>query len=282
MKPAKLLHIPALVLGLATLLPCAAEPLRVMSFNVRMPSPQDGDNLWAKRRDLFCETVTKYAPDVMGTQELFKEQGDYIVSKLPEYAWFGVSRRGNQTDEHMGVFYRKSALKLEGSGNFWLSETPDVPGSSAWDMSLPRMATWGVFRTKSGLRFLYVNTHFAHRREDGEARLKSAQVIRKWIESRKEKLPVVLTGDFNTGAGTPPYQELTAIMKDSWLVSDWRSGPEGTFHGFKGKPGEARIDWILFDAPWKVAETRAVDDNRDGRYPSDHFAVLAVFDTPKK
>ena len=120
-----------------------------------------------------------------------------------------------------------------------------------------------------------------YRREDGEARLKSAQVIRKWIEARKEKLPVVLTGDFNTGAGTPPYEELTAIMKDSWLVSAWRSGPEGTFHGFRGKPGEARIDWILFDAPWKVAETRAVDDNRHGRYPSDHFAVLAIFAATK-
>lgn len=278
MKPVKLL----LLLGLAALIPSAAEPLRVMSFNVRYPSPQDGADVWANRKDLLCDTVKKYAPDVMGTQELFKEQGDYIVSRLPEYAWFGVSRRGNEKDEYMGVFYRKSALRLEDSGNFWLSETPDVPGSSAWNMSLPRMATWGVFRTKSGLRFLYINTHFAHRREDGEARLKSAQVIRKWIESRKEKLPVVLTGDFNTGAGTPPYQELTAIMKDAWLVSAWRSGPERTFHGFKGKPGEARIDWILFDAPWKVAETRAVDDNRDGRYPSDHFAVLAVFDTPKK
>lgn len=277
MRASKLL----VLFGLAALLPCAAESLRVMSFNVRYPSAQDGEDIWVNRRDLLCDTVKKYAPDVMGTQELFKEQGDYIVSKLPEYAWFGISRRGNETDEHMGVFYRKAALTLEGSGNFWLSETPSAPGSSAWNMSLPRMATWGVFKTKSGLRFLYVNTHFAHRREDGEARLKSAQVIRKWIESRNEKLPVVLTGDFNTGSGTPPYQELTAIMKDSWLVAAEKSGPEGTFHGFRGKPGEARIDWILFNAPWKVTQARTVDDSRDGRYPSDHFAVISVFETAR-
>lgn len=275
MRTTKLL----VLIGLAALMPCAAETLRVMSFNVRYPSPQDGEDIWVNRRDLLCDTVKKYAPDVMGTQELFKEQGDYIVAKLPEYTWFGVSRRGTEKDEYMGVFYRKAALTLQESGNFWLSETPDVPGSIAWDMSLPRMATWGVFKTKAGVRFLFVNTHFAHRREDAEARLKSAQVIRKWIEARKEKLPVVLTGDFNTGAGTPPYEELTAGMKDAWVAAAAKSGPEGTFHGFKGKPGAARIDWILFSAPWKVTEAKAVDDSSGGRYPSDHFAVWAVFET---
>lgn len=273
------LHKLILAGGLLALLPCAAETLRVVSFNVRMPSPQDGVNIWENRRDFFAETVKKYAPDVMGTQELFKRQGDDIVARLPEYAWFGISRRGNDQDEHMGVFYRKAALTLEDSGNFWLSETPSEPGSIAWNMSLPRMATWGVFRTKSGLRFLLVNTHFAHRREDGEARLNSARVIRRWIESRKEKLPVVLTGDFNTGADTPPYAELTAILKDAWTVAAEKSGPEGTFHGFKGTPGQARIDWILFNAPWIVSKAQTIDDRRPPLFPSDHFAVLAVFET---
>jgi endonuclease/exonuclease/phosphatase family metal-dependent hydrolase len=268
-----------LAAGLLAILPCAAETLRIVTFNVRYPASGDGPDIWDNRRDLLVDTVRKHAPDVMGTQELFKLQGDYIVSKLPEYAWFGVSRRGNEQDEYMGVFYKKSALTLEDSGNFWLSESPSEPGSIAWNMSLPRMATWGVFKTRSGLRFLYVNTHFAHRGEDGEARLNSARLIRKWIESRPEKLPVVLTGDFNTGSGTPPYAELTTLLKDSWTVASKKSGPEGTFHGFKGKPGAARIDWILFNAPWTVPQARSIDDNRDGRYPSDHFAVLAVFET---
>ncbi len=275
MRPGKLF----LAAGLLALLPCAAETLRVMTFNVRMPSPQDGDNLWEKRRELFTDTVKKYAPDVMGTQELFKHQGDYIVARLPEYAWFGVSRRGNEQDEYMGVFYKKDALTLEESGNFWLSETPSVPGSIAWNMSLPRMATWGVFRTKAGLRFLLVNTHYAHRGEDGEARLNSSKLIRKWIESRTKKLPVVLTGDFNTGEGTPPYVELTGALTDAWKVAAEKSGPEGTFHGFKGTPGAARIDWILFSAPWTVSVARTVDDQRAPIYPSDHFGVLAVFET---
>src|SRR3954452_15385098 len=80
-----------------------ADSLRVMTFNVRYPAKGDGPNVWEARRDLLVDTVRKNAPDLMGTQELFYEQGQYIVEKLPEYAWFGVSRRGNHEDEHMGV-----------------------------------------------------------------------------------------------------------------------------------------------------------------------------------
>ena len=54
------------------------------------------------------------------------------VQSLPEYEWFGNSRRGNREDEHMGVFYKRSKLRVIESGNFWLSETPEVPGSQAW------------------------------------------------------------------------------------------------------------------------------------------------------
>ena len=77
---------------LALLAPVAAQAqdkLVVMSFNVRYPSPNDGANVWEKRRDLFVETVAAAAPDVIGTQELFQLQGDYLVAKLPQYSWLG-------------------------------------------------------------------------------------------------------------------------------------------------------------------------------------------------
>src|SRR5512141_173111 len=82
-----------------------AESLRIMTFNVRYPAKGDGPNVWEARRDLLVATIREKNPDVFGTQELFHEQGQYIVEKAPEYQWFGVSRRGNQTDEHMGVLY---------------------------------------------------------------------------------------------------------------------------------------------------------------------------------
>lgn len=258
-------------------LPLAAAELRVMTFNVRYPNPKDGEDIWEKRRDFLVATVARHKPDLMGTQELFYTQAEYIVGQLPAYAWFGLSRRGNKEDEHMGVFYRKDRLKPVESGNFWLSETPDVPGSSSWGMSLPRMVTWAVFEDlKTHKRFTCYNTHFAHRgQQDEDARRRAALIIAARIPKDGDFL---LTGDFNAAAGeSSAYKILAAPLKDAWLTAQKKSGPEGTFHGFKGTPGKARIDWILYRAPWKVKEAHALTDSKDGRYPSDHFPVLAVF-----
>ena len=113
------------VLLLLLVLPLSAQTLRVMTFNVRYPSPGDGTNLWELRRDLLVSVIRDKDPDLVGTQELFQLQGDYIVEKAPAYAWFGLRRRGNLEDEHMGVFYKKDKLRRVVSGNFWLSETPE-------------------------------------------------------------------------------------------------------------------------------------------------------------
>jgi endonuclease/exonuclease/phosphatase family metal-dependent hydrolase len=260
-------------------LPVLAQPLRVMTFNVRFPSPNDGPNRWEHRRDLLVAAIREKVPDLVGTQELFHEQGQYIVEKLTDYVWFGVSRRGNREDEHMGVFYRKDKLKLVESGNFWLSETPETPVSISWGMSLPRMVTWGRFEFPGGKRFHYFNTHFAHRREDEEARLRSAQLLANRIAGLPERLPVIVTGDFNAPAGGEVYRVLTERLHDAWRTAARRSGPETTFHGFTGKPGNARIDWILYrPSEIRVPESETVTRQEGGRHPSDHFPVFAVLE----
>jgi endonuclease/exonuclease/phosphatase family metal-dependent hydrolase len=270
----RLLPVCLLVLSL----PAAAENLRIVTFNVRYANPQDGPNIWENRRDLFVRTVKSLAPDVMGTQELLRSQADDIAKALPEYSWFGIGRRGDAADEHMGVFYRAGRLELLDHSHFWLSEESWKPGSSAWNMSLPRMATWGLFRDRrTGRRFLLLNTHYAHRSQDEEARGQSSALIARRIGLLDPTIPLVITGDFNAPSGSAAYTALVPPMKDSWMEAATKDGPEGTFHNFSGKPGNARIDWILFRAPWKVLESRTVTANQDGRYPSDHFPVLAVF-----
>jgi endonuclease/exonuclease/phosphatase family metal-dependent hydrolase len=179
----------------------------------------------------------------------------------------------------MGVFYRKDRLKAIDSGNYWLSETPEEPGSIAWNMSLPRMVTWAEFEdVNNGRRFHYVNTHFAHRREDEDARTRSARLIAERLRKLPASSAIVMTGDFNTDAGSEPYKVLTEILRDTWTAVANPTGPTGTFHGFSGKPRTARIDWILFRGPLKAVSIETLTDNENGRYPSDHFPVLAVYE----
>jgi endonuclease/exonuclease/phosphatase family metal-dependent hydrolase len=270
-----------LALGFAAALLVNAQDsaaLRVMTFNVRLPSESDGPDVWENRRDLLIDTVRRNRPDVMGTQELFHMQGQYIVEQLPEYAWFGLSRRGNQEDEHMGVFYRQDRFKPVETGNFWLSETPDQPGSMSWNVTLPRMVTWAIFEDlRNGRRFHYFNTHFPHRREDAEARVECARVLAQRLRSVPSGATVIVTGDFNARAESEPHRILTGILTDAWTAAAQTEGPAGTFHGFGGKPRPGRIDWILYRGSVEPASAETVTHHRDGRYPSDHFPVLVEF-----
>lgn len=271
----------ALLLCGCVLSQAQAHALRVMSFNVRLPVASDGANRWEARRALMVETLRRTRPDLIGTQELFGSQGAALAADLPGYAWFGRGRRGGgDDDERMGVFYRTQALRLVDSGDFWLSDTPEVVGSISWGNLFPRMVTWGLFESRrDGSRFYLFNTHFPYRDEDAAARQRCARLLLDRIGSLPQDIPVVLTGDFNTGDDGDVYALLTARLQDAWRIAGHRRGPEGTFHGFTGQP-QRRIDWILLRG-WDVRSIETVTTHRGARYPSDHFPVLAILRWPR-
>lgn len=284
MSPFRLWSIVVLVAVLGMLPPAfAAQTLRVMTFNVRLPLAADGANRWEARRALMVRTIREQHPDVFGTQELYKLQGDYLVGQLPQYAWFGEGRYGGDRDEHMGVFYRTDRLRPVQSGNFWLSDTPDRPGSISWGHPLPRMVTWALFEVKAtGRRFYYYNTHFPYRDEDEPARAKAAQEILARVQALPASVPVVLTGDFNTTPDSRVHALLTQPLQDARLAARTHDGPDATFHDFTGTP-DRRIDWILYRG-FDAAAERTVTTHEAGRYPSDHFPVTAdlVWESPSK
>lgn len=252
-----------------------------MTFNVRYPTDQDGENRWDARRDFVVEMLRAQDPDIIGTQELFKRQGDELVARLPEYTWFGEGRKGSADDEHMGVFYRKDRLKVRDSGNFWLSDTPDVPGSRTWGNLFPRLVTWARFeRIADGTTFTFYNTHLPYRDVDEDARIRGAELILARLKQLPRNEIVILVGDFNAPPESRVYSTLTGTFTDAWTASAKRSGPEGTFHRFTGKP-ERRIDWILFRG-LKPLRAETVTANKEQRYPSDHFPVVVEFDVPRK
>ncbi|WP_349999271.1 endonuclease/exonuclease/phosphatase family protein [Stenotrophomonas lacuserhaii] len=271
------LRRPAALLLLALALPAAAAtppaPLKVMSFNVRTPADTAPQKRWPDRREALVATIRTAHPDVMGTQELVKEQADYLAAQLPDYQWFGEGRRGGDGDEHMGVFYDSKALALEQSGNFWLSDTPDVPGSISWGNLFPRMVTWGLFRrVTDGRRFYLFNTHLPYREEDEPQRVRGAQAIVAHLKTLSPDIPVVVTGDFNSEPGGPTYAAFTTALQDARTQVAAPHGPKKTFHDFTGKP-TTELDWVLVRG-FKARSFATLDGRVDGILPSDHFPLL--------
>jgi endonuclease/exonuclease/phosphatase family metal-dependent hydrolase len=275
MRPTRLLLLAVMfAMFTAPVSRLAAQTLRVMTFNVRLGTADDGPNRWELRRDIMVRTIREQHPDVMGTQELYKFQGDYIADKLQQYKWFGVGRFGNDGDEHMGVFYRTDRLKVLDSGNFWLSDTPDKPGSITWGNVFPRMVTWALFEVKAThRRFYYYNTHFPYRDQDEPIRTRAAQEILARVKALPADVPFVMTGDFNSPPDRPDHALLTQVLHDARLDAPKRSGPDATFHNFTGKP-DFRIDWILYRG-FTATDVATITTQQDGRYPSDHFPVVA-------
>lgn len=255
----------------------ASVGLRVMSFNVRLAVDSDGRNRWDARRDLAAPVIRAADPDVIGTQELFQRQGDDLVARLPEYAWFGKGRRGDAEgagDEHMGVFFRTDRLRVLESGDFWLSDTPAVPGSITWGHPYPRMVTWALFqRIADGRRFYLFDTHLPYREQDEDARLRGMRLLMSRIAALPADVPVIVTGDFNTVPESAVHASAMWQLRDTWIEARTRTGPERTFHNFTGKP-DRRIDWILVRG-LRADAFHTINTNAGGRYPSDHFPVMA-------
>jgi len=274
-----------LVLGMVNMLP-AAEPLRVMSFNIRYGSAKDGPNAWDNRKEFLVETIRKFHPDLLGTQETEAGQRDYLQSQLTDYEAWGVGRDdGKEKGEMMALFYRRSRFSRLDGGHFWLSETPDVAGSKNWDSAHPRMVSWVKLKDAQGPEpgpIYFFNTHLDHMSQT--ARDRGAQLLHDKIRQIAGQSPAIVTGDFNSKPGSMPYQNLfTPGEQPPLLVDVFRvvhpepQGYEGTFSSFKtDKTDASRIDWIGCTAQLEPATIEINRVQRDGRFPSDHFPLEAI------
>ena len=267
--------------------PSQPSDVRVMTFNIRYGTANDGENHWEKRKDFLIDTIKAFDPDLLGTQETLGFQRDYLAEKLKQYDVLGVGRDdGREAGEMAALYFKRSRFEKLDGGHFWLSETPDQAGSKSWDTSLTRMVTWVKLRDRRqprGKPIVFLNTHFDHRGR--QARLESARLIRRRVVDLGAVGPIVVTGDFNTGEGSEPYVALfdpennnKSPLVDAYRVAHpKREANEGTFSNFApGTNDGARIDWIAVSREWSVINSSIDRTQRDGRVPSDHFPVTAV------
>ncbi len=250
--------------------------LRIMSFNVRQMDGDDGAQSWEHRKEVLAETILLHRPDLLGTQEIFPEQTAFLLDRIANFDCFGRGRFGDDSDKHNKIFFDRRRFTLLESGELWFSRTPQVPGSSDWQIPRPRMVTWGRLRDISGTEILVLNTHLPYGRNADEARRESARLVLQQLAALPPNLPLFLTGDFNSSPGGEIYALLTDNLKDAWITAPETIGPEGTLHGF-GKVSGRRIDWILHRNAGRPFCIETITHTSGGLYPSDHYPVVATF-----
>jgi len=258
------------------------QTFKVMSYNLRYAAPL-GENSWPVRRPVLKQAIEKNDPDLIGTQEGLYHQLKNVADDLPAYAWIGLGREGGSRGEFMAIFYKKDRFEPLEYDHYWLSDTPNVIGSTTWGNSVRRMVTWIKFHDRAAKRdFIHINTHFDHQVE--KARQKSAELVADRTRKLGDRLPIILTGDFNSPAGesSVAYQTLTApgLFVDSWSEAEKGSPRTLSFNGFHFPApvdGE-RIDWILLKGPIRAKKILIDEFAVEKQYPSDHFPVIATLE----
>jgi endonuclease/exonuclease/phosphatase family metal-dependent hydrolase len=312
----KKIHIiPALLPILLALTSAApAAPVRVLTFNILASQPSWEKDAkcepWARRMPIVLEIMRDQAGgapfDFIGTQETSTHskpelhQVRQLAAGLSGYGslYAPVDGPGNEDKFSLSnmIFWRASRWEIDpgDSGTFWLSDTPEIPGSNTWspvdektgkttNKGGKRNVTYGLFHEiaggkRTGKKVYFYNTHLNVHVPD--ARAKSAFLIMERIRKRRDQsAPIILTGDFNSRRDSIIYKYLTGSPVA--FENETHAPPLALTEAFAaaGPQNELpNIDFIFSTDGLKPRTAARITTRRDGVRPSDHSPVEAMLE----
>ena len=277
--------------------------LKVMSFNVQT---ENGTQVnFDLRAEMLRDLLDELQPDSIGMQEVTTGWIYRMDTFAFNNSYAGVGEGRTPGGEASSIYYRKDKLELVGSGTFWLSETPDVMGSSLPNANYPRICTWAHLRDKAtGFEYIHVNTHLDHNgnnsSSDGKSiRTTQVRVMLEYLQKLPD-VPMVLTGDFNQAKTTSEdvnYAMFKNILGESTFTSSTGEKITGNFSEARAdaadtvspdawasmtkywdegstsyNPAKKPIDYVFYTTEdFDAMVYRNIHYHRDGVYMSDHL-----------
>jgi len=259
----------------------AQSPVRVITFNIRYGTAADGAHVWHNRRAAVVGTIADHAPHLLGVQEALRFQLDEIGAALPRYREIGVGRDDGRTaGEYSAILVDTARFAVLSSGTFWLSDTPEEPGSMHWGNRIPRITTWArLVDRATGDTIRIYNAHWDH--ESQTSRERSATLMLSRI--RRDGAPtdrVLVLGDLNSDEANPAFGMLLADqearLRDTFREAHPQASVVGTFNAFRGDSTGGKIDAVLVGPGWEVRAAGIDRRKWADLWASDHFAVWAI------
>lgn len=260
----------------------AAEPLAIMSFNIRYGTANDGEDRWENRRQMLFALLRTENADLIGLQEALYGQIQEILAAVPGYAVAGVGRDDGMTrGEFSAILFRTSRFTLSDAGTFWFSDTPDVVASKSWGNTITRICSWARLIDRNGRAFWHYNVHLDHQSQPSRER--STELLARRIAARSDRgEPAIVTGDLNVGESNPALTALVGSPSapgpfvDTFRVLYPELKEAGTFTGFDAaRIAGDKIDYVFVPRGTEVLSAAIVRTATNGRLPSDHFPVTA-------
>lgn len=254
------------------------EKLRVATFNIlfhfydqNLPETYR----WSNRKERVVEMILHLKPDVLGIQEAYATQLEYLIPTLSkeEYIFCGFPE---EDGEYNGIFYHSKRFDLIGS-------------------TYENHLNTTTLKDKiSGKIFTFCNTHLSFSNPD--KRESQALSIQEYIKQHSSET-LFLTGDMNTFGNYPyltklPFYDgghIEAILKGD-LLHDAKDhallghvGPFSTFTNEGEDPRPFRgtgtpgifLDHIYVSKNVQVLVHGIESGRVDRLFPSDHLPVIA-------
>lgn len=264
-----------------------AQDINIATYNLRNDNTSDIGNMWKDRYTYVANLILFHDFDIFGTQEALPHQLADLQELLPNYSWSGEGRDGDGKGEHAAIFYKKSKYTLLDKGDFWLSETPDIP-SKSWDAPCcNRICSWIKLKDNMSQKIIYIfNAHYDY--EKDYARHQSSLLVLSKIKELAGKNPVIFMGDLNGESETSWCKVIneSGILRDSFFEVDKPYANNASYNawGTFDTLGEEDqriirdkliIDHIFVSKHFNVKKWGLLTDTYNmGKFPSDHFPVL--------
>ena len=255
--------------------------ISIIDLNIRYVNNIDGINVWDNRKNKLIELLLNKKADIFFFQEITRIQSDFIDRYLSSiYEFVGEYRDSTDASEKCSICVNKLKYTIIHHGQFWLSSTPNVPGSNDFGNFFPRICTWATLKQIEGISLLFMNVHLDH--VNLEAHLPCVRVLIEEelkIEQRFKDIHFVfIAGCFYCEENA---KEIKYIKDQGYTEVMY----ENTFHGFTGIANnhwdymfwkEKDGDDIEFKEAHVLKKEGTIDESRN-HYISDHFPVYAEF-----
>ena len=255
--------------------------ITVFTYNLRTDVERDGINSFTNRRDFIKSRFPAYRADLIGFQETNPKMRRWLMENFPEYEICGMGRGAALDNESNVIAYRRSLFDLVALDMFWLSDTPNVPGSRfSTDQSVcPRICTVVTLcHRETGKLFRHYNTHLDHVGAMAQAQGITLILNRMAADYSRWPMPVILTGDFNATPDSAVYRSAQGFPGCGAALKDVTAHVGDTFHAFapERKEEQMKIDYIFTNLPCDPARSFKATDTENGQYLSDHYPVGTV------
>ena len=260
------------------------EAIKIVSFNLKHDFALAVRNRWKARRELITQLLSGSDASIVGVQELMPNMKEDLRSRLSGFRIIGQGRTKHLANEHSAILLRAENTTLLYDQTFWLSKHPEKSGSRAYFAMFPRICTvCEVYADVLQQKIRVFNTHFDH--VCGPARTLGVKIILEYMHrlNQQEKLPTILMGDLNAHPRSKSIRILAENRHDypdirltSLYTAPCAEKIHSTYHGFRGKTHGKPIDYIFVSEEWEIQNAYINTFSAGGRYPSDHYPLVAV------